>query len=375
MNKTMYRTAMQQIFTEKEEILMKARQMQAQFDAQNTKAVRKHAPRRRALIGFAAAAALLVGGAVTVGAANDWNYGAVFNRYFTEKSGSPVSFDYTGMGLDIGEEIKGEGFTMTVRSVVADSSNVYVALDIALSSEITEQIKPDDSTALGLYLTPEIVNAEDGTTLNCGGSGFPAVRGEDGIWHCISVMDMETGTDLNGKQLQLRHIAEPEMNKELIHIGYNYNSEGEGEEMSLAAPDFDLRYDLSGITVQPGKTVSYGGTLPNDANHNTFDTATVSPFMMRFGSSGIVGVMDSAPKWGPVFGEDADEVSITAVYADGPELALRTLRHGGLNHRITAGRPDGRYDWELVRTYIFDTPVTMDGLTAIRINDNVISLQ
>ena len=355
---------------------MKAKQIRAQYDAQNGITVKKHKSRRIALTGLAAAAVLLVGGAVTVGAVNDWNYGAVFNRYFTEKSGEPVSFDYTGMGLNIGKEITGDGFTLTVQSVMADSSNVYIAYDIALSREISETVCPDDSTTVSLLLDPAIMDGD--TMLNRGGSEFPAVRGDDGIWHGITVIEKDAGTDLNGKQLVLRHIAEQENNKEdadkLIFIGYDYNNpDGTCKKMQLSAPDFDLHFDLSGITVQQGKTLPYGGTLPNDANSNIFDTVTVTPFMLRFESSGTIGVMDSAPKWGMVFDNDAIAVSYTAVYADGTELALRRIRNG-MNHSMTVRRPDGRYDWDLVRTYCFDTPFSLDGLTAIRINDTVIPI-
>ncbi len=347
---------------------MKAKQVQAQYETQNSKPVRQNRKHRRILAGFAAAAALAVGGAVTVGAANGWNYGAVFNKYFTEKSGKDVSFDYSGMGLNVGDSVTGEGFSLTVQSVMADTGNVYIAYDIALDDEIKAQIQPGGNETISLMLSPAIMENE--TKLNSWCCEMPALLGKDGIWHGITFIEMPDGTDLNGKQLQIRHTAD-----RFLIIGYDFDSEGVGSQIQLNAPDFNLSYDLSGITVQPGMTVPYGGTLPDDANKNTFNTVTVTPFMLRFESKGTVGSMNSAPKWGMVFGSGRTAVSITAVYEDGTVLALNEISDGGNASSQTYCNPDGSYGWEIVKRYCFDTPFSMDGLTAIRINDNEIPMK
>ena len=80
MNRTTYQKAMQQISASEEEIRMKAKQIQAQYNT--NKKIRRSAGRRKLFAGLAAAAAIMIGGTITVGALNDWNYSSLMNRYF-----------------------------------------------------------------------------------------------------------------------------------------------------------------------------------------------------------------------------------------------------------------------------------------------------
>ncbi len=375
MNRTTYQRAMQQISVPEEEIRMKTRQIQAQFEEQPAQGIRTHTGRRMIGVIGAAAAAIMIGGTVTVGAVNNWDYSAVFSRYFAEKSGAPVSFDFTGMGLDIGETVEGDNFTMTVQSVMADASNVYIAYDVALSDEVNAIFAAYDDAELSRMLAAliEVPGDADGRNneyLNRGGANPPAVRGEDGIWHCMDVIALDFGTDLNGTLLHITPIND----NVPLGVGYGYSEEGKGQWLELTAPDFELCYDLSGITVQPGTTAYYGGTLPNDANNNIFRDVTVTPFMLKFECSGHSIETKSRPRWGMVWGEDQIPVSFTAVYEDGTELALTLIGDGGSGISDQSLRvPDG-YDWELRKAYYLASPFSMDGLCAVRINGAEISL-
>ena len=354
---------------------MKAQQIQAQFDAQNTHTVRRHSHRRGMLTAVAAAAALMIGGTMTVGAVNHWDYSAVFSKYFAEKSGEQVSYDFTGMGLDIGEKIEGDGFTMTVQSVLADASNVYIAYDVELSDEFNAIFAAYDDAELFVNMASliEIPGDEEGRNnefLNRGGASPRPVCDEEGVWHCMEVIAMDFGTGLDGTWLRLVPIDE----RSLLCIGYGYSEEGKGQRMELSAPGFELCYDLSGITVQPGMTAHYGGTLPNDANENIFDDLIVTPFMLKFVASGHIGVFDTEPKWGMVWGDERVPVSFTAVYADGTERALIQNTGAGSGGGMSCRNPDGGYDWEIRREYYIATPFTLDGLTAIRVNGTEIPM-
>ncbi|MBP0970914.1 MAG: DUF4179 domain-containing protein [Oscillospiraceae bacterium] len=354
---------------------MKTRQIRAQFEEQSAQGIRTHTGRRVISLIGAAAAAIMIGGTVTVGAVNNWDYSAVFSKYFAEKSGEQVSYDFTGMGLDIGEKIEGDGFTMTVQSVMADASNVYIAYDVELSDEFNAIFAAYDDAELSVNMASliEIPGDEEGRNnefLNRGGAAPRPVCDEEGVWHCMEVIAMDFGTGLNGTRLRLAPIDEGEP----LCICYGYSEEGKGQTIELSAPDFELCYDLSGITVQPGMTAHYGGTLPNDANENIFDDLILTPFMLKFVASGHIGVFDTVPQWGMVWGDEQVPVSLTAVYADGTERALIQNTGAGSGGGMSCRNPDGGYDWELRREYYIATPFTLDGLTAIRINGAEIPL-
>lgn len=361
---------------------MKAKQIQAQFNAQSRKQLRHSSAKRGWLTGLAAAAVLMLG-TVTVGAVNNWDYSVVFNKYFSEKSGTQSGFDFTGMGLDIGDTIGGDGFSMTIQSVMADASNLYIAYDVVLSDEINAEIAPYDDALLYICLDGRIVSPDEEYPLNQGGASPMSVRDADGVWHAMDIIAMEFGTDLEGKQL---HLGFPKNfdddGNELyeyapICIEYGFDEEGkDGVWKTLKAPEqIDLCYDLSGITLQPGTTAPYGGTLPNDANENIFDEMTVTPFMLRFKSSGHGYGVLAAPHWGMVWGDDRIDVSFAAVYEDGTEKALIPIGSGGGGGGSggqASRNPEGGFDWELEKDYYFASPFPLDGLAAIRINDQVI---
>ena len=358
---------------------MKAKEMQAQFDAQK-QTVRRQTKRRGWMTGLAAAAAVLVCGTVTVGAVNNWDYSAGCSRYFSVKAGGEVNYDVTGMGLDLGDVIEGEGYTITLQSLVADANTVYIAYDVALSDEVNAMIEPYGDAEMSLTLYSIVYNTDEEGTLQLYGTGGAhpmPVKGEDGVWHGVIAKEIEDGTDLSDKKLCIRGLYPVNLNGEMekpLYIAYHFNGEGMGEWMRLAAQDFDLQYDLSGIAVQEGVTVPYGGTLPNDANENIFDTMTVTPFKLRFTLERTPGACETVPEWGFMPGNDAVPVTYTAVYADGTEQVL-TAGIGSGSHTSggTSYHPDGTPDETQLNCFVyFTSPIRLEGLTAIRVNDTEI---
>ena len=340
---------------------MKAKELQAQFNVQKQKSVRQHrrGRRRGLLIGFAAAAAVTVGSVVTVGALNNWDYPAVFDRYFSEKSGSPVQYDYTGMGLTIGHVISTDDYTLTVQSVMADTGSVYVAYDIELSDAVKAQVEPYGDALICGGLSGDITDRSGTECYSSTVHGLDAVRSEDGVYHLMMVLDTDKETMLSDKQIQI--------SAEDIYIGYHF-VDGIGEKKELKRALDSFTYDLSDITVQPGITVPYGGTLKDDANQNIFDTVTITPFMLRFESEKNVPTLAQKPEWGPVFGEEREKASYpyVAVYADGTEIRLKFRDgHGG---SMAMRNDDGSYDTWLVKVVYFDQPIPMDGLVGIRLS-------
>lgn len=363
---------------------MKAKQMEAQFDAQNKNKIRRHSARRGMLTGLAAAAAVLICGAVTVGAANNWDYAAVFSKYFTEKSGGQVYYDFTGMGLDIGQQIIRDDYTLTVNSVLADTGAVYVAYDIRLSDAVQEKVAAYDQVWVDGGISGSVI--QEGVQ----GTFSPEIRngdarcGEDGIYHGMMIMKMDAGTTLHDKQLEIESSE--------LAVCYTTNPQnGTGEILWLNETERDhpqerYVYDLSGITVQEGVSIPYGKQIPNDSNENIYDTLYLTPFMMRFESQGEISSYESAPQYGMTF-TDPDpalyhndsrfkevDVTYTAVYADGTEIPLK-LTDGSAGAMSSRNEETGGYHWVLNVTHFFAAPLDFDGLTAIRMNDIVIPVQ
>lgn len=382
MNKTTYQNAMRQITAEKEEILMKAKQMQAQYNAQNPAPKHGKILRRGMRTGIAAAAALLLCGTVTVGAVNHWDYAAVFSKYFEAKSGEPVYYDFTGMGLDIGQEIVKDDYTVNVNSVLADTGAVYVAYDIRLSDEIKAQLADYTEVYANGGIWCGIIKEGEEGTYSPEMQSINASCDENGIYHAMTILKMDAGTSLADKQL--------EITPNMMTIHYVTNPEdGTGDHIDLNKneefTDERYVYDLSGITVQEGITIPYGKQIPNDSNENIYDTLYLTPFMMRFESQGDISAYENAPKYGMTF-TDPDPAlyhndprfkevpeTYTAVYADGTEIPLK-LTDGSAGSMSSRNEETGGYHWVLNVTHFFAAPLDFDGLTAIRVNDTEVPL-
>lgn len=343
---------------------MKAENIKALYHAQKRTERIHHKTARRICTGFAAAAVTLAFCAVTVGAFNDWNYPAVFNRYFSFKSGEPVDFDFSGMGMDIGQTFQGDGFTLTIQSLVADATAVYVTYDIDLSDENDAILAPYDYIVLSGGLMGEIEKPGETGTYSPMIHDMNAVRDENNIYHAMLVMHMDYGTSLADKQVTF-HPND-------VSAYYNYDEEGRGTMLTLPAAGEPLVYSLSDVQVQEGYTVPYGGILPNDANENLFETMDVTPFMLKFTHYENTSAYESAPKWGITPKMYAVDVTYTALYADGSEVPIHIVPHEGITGNHSSRLDDGSYACQVEWCRYFSVPLSMDGLTAIRINDTVI---
>jgi hypothetical protein len=307
---------------------------------------------------------MLAFGTVTVGAFNNWNYPAVFNYYFSVKSGEPVSFDFSGMGMDIGQTFQCEDYSLKIQSLVADANAVYVSYDIDLSDELDAAIAPYDDAIICGGVTAHIEQADTGENCCHIIHGMNAIRSEDGIYHTMVVVHIDYDMDLSDKQIVLS--GEP------LSVGYNYTEGRSSDTRSLAGIGEKLTYDFSDIQLREGISVPYGGTLPNDGNENIFEVMDVTPFMLKFTTNTVVGAYEHRPEWRPVFGEAAMDVTYTAIYADGTETPIHLISREGITGESAGLRDDGKYDCQLEWLRYFSVPLSMDGLTAIRINDTVI---
>lgn len=352
---------------------MKAKQMQAQFEAQNKRNIKQHSTRRGMLAGLAAAAAVLVCGAVTVGAVNDWNYAAVFSKYLSDKSGMDVSYDFTGMGLDIGQSFEGEGYTLTVQSVIADAFSLYIFYDITLGEEMQAIIadEPEPIVMGGLFAsvtdpgnTSEYSKTGRYDHQRSGRNGSGTIDEENGVFHGMYIADLTSGDTFFDKQLNL-YSADFSV---WTPNGSTENYEDGRYFLSGISKDALVTVDLSEIEVQLGLETECSVILPTDARETEFSTMYLSPIQIMFRREWWYANSDVLL---PQFMGDARDITFTLVYADGTELT----RNGFENSSGGASLNGGGYDCYIRTSFTFMNPIAFDGLVAVRVGDTEIPVQ
>lgn len=90
----------------------------------------------------AAAAAVLIVGGVSVGAATGWDFLGAFDKLFAERAedASYVSpIDFSKMGKELDESFEGDGYTLNVRGAAASDKTLFLLYDVTFTEEfITE---------------------------------------------------------------------------------------------------------------------------------------------------------------------------------------------------------------------------------------------
>ena len=346
---TAYRKMMEQITLDDDALREKAAQMRNAFQQAQKPHIRH---RRRMLTVSAAAAAVLVFGTVTAGAVNGWDYKSIFSRYFSAQSGETVDYDFTGMGLDLGDVIEGDGFTLTFDALLADNRYVYLAYHYTGDAPLL----PGHSGSTNGFISNEM--QMDITLLKPQDYDYSfrfidracsdnADCDENGVYHGLSYV----------------RLASPDISLA-------------DKQLTVTVAGETRSYPLAGITVREGICVPYGGTLPNDANENTFDTLKLTPFSMEFTKTAYSSYEDR-PIWQYTYGDDIVPVNITAVYADGSEKSLKLMNSGYdvSAHSAYQAGSNNAYTTELEKRYCLASPLRMDGLTAIRINGTEIPVK
>lgn len=116
---------------------------------------------KKAILIPVAAAALLGTTAIGVSAAYQWNLPAAFEDLFRNRfeeyngtSGSKmknVMFDFSSVGTAIGESRKGEGYTLTIDGVVADTHTAHFMYTIEFNDKFPYDYKHTDVDGTGWF--------------------------------------------------------------------------------------------------------------------------------------------------------------------------------------------------------------------------------
>ena len=345
---------------------MKAKQIQAKYDAAHPA---RQKGRHGFRIGIAAAAAVLLCGTITVGAVSEWDFAALFRNYFSEKSGSEISYDFSGMGLNIGESYQGEGYTLTVQGVIADTNAVYTLYDIALDESIQKQIRDYKEVVVFGGLSAGVIKEDTTGTFSPVGTSDELVQDGNGIWHGVRTSLMDPGTDISDKTLEYTSTQVSVINR---------NADGtEADYMML--PEIGEGYpigtvSLADITVQKGIERECSVFLPEDRNKIEFTELCLTPMQLSLRKTGRA--YDTCSAKNPLILGTDDRIEETeavyaVIYADGTELPLQ----GNRNNSSVCSLNDGGYDTVTRSSLIFNVPIDLTDITAVRIGETVIPLE
>ena len=361
MKQTAYQKAMQQISADEAEIRSKARQIQAQYNAQHPARRTKRGFR----IGLAAAAAVILCGTVTAGAVSDWDYAALFRKYFSDRTGTEISYDFSGMGLGIGESYQGEGYTLTVEGVIADTNAVYLLYNIALDESVQAQLAGSEKISIHGGL--------GGGLSDTGGTGHHELLNEDenGVWHGVFTAEIDYGTDLTTKSLDYY--------PGLVIIGRDNADSiilpqiGDGHKLGSVS--------LADITVQKGIRRDCSVILPDDINQVEYSSLYLTPMQLKLTRTDQLSYYQLNQSDKNVFpvirtqdSRTVDEIvsdSCFLIYADGSEQPVQ----GSLQCSSGSTRNEsGTYDVESGAMMIFRAPIDLAEVTAVRIGETVIDV-
>ena len=370
---------------------MKARQMQAQFEAQKMP-VRRHATVRKMFAGLAAAAAVLVCGTVTVGAVNNWDYIGLFNRYFRTQNADHKDFDFSGMGLDINETFQCDGYSIDIQSVVAEANALHLIYSFRLDPEYEAQLPQNGEPIYGNVLPSVRLLDAEGNYVDIGSaSSRDAEQNPDGSFDCMTTLGLNYCDDLTDKTLQLDISSEARAGaKSYLNL--------ESETGGVTTPFQKMRnlhtYSLAGIRYLQGVNVS-DITLTDGEYTAAYDSMTLSPLRISFTRSDVEIVPVESDEPGVTVGSgcygwccspdeaadgDSEHAPIPPAYADTALRSVTLIYRDGTEQDVSWDFAEGtgrtkmnpetfHYDlMDIDFSADFNEPVSIENLTAIRIN-------
>ena len=362
---------------------MKAKQIQAQYNT--NKKIRRTAGRRKLFAGLAAAAVVMIGGTITVGALNDWNYSSLMNRYFNEWFRTESDYSFEGQGMDINDTFGTEDYQITVESVVFNSDSYYLFSELRFSDALTEKIRElGDDAMVDMTLASEVLAPGRQPSFMCSGCAGTMTPKADGVYALMTECPFTDGrgNPFTDDFADLRLAVKPEV------IGIDART-GENSIESVFRKEYtDYRkwadvtreYSLEQVVSAPGicKEIPVTLDLPSDADGAaaktfTFDTVTVTPtkLILRYTSDN-----DTAAEQAAYSGIRADDltallegVDVRLCYDSGKELTFRN-RYGGESTLSEDGFKIKQFELSVP----FTEPVDTEGLKEISINGTGIPL-
>lgn len=315
-----------------------------------------HRKGKKALIAAGAAAAVLAGTTLSVGAAVDWDYRTLFNKYFSEQTDAPVGFDFTGMGLDVDHRFDCEGYTIHVKSILADEYSMMILYDTILDDEILrEHTVYDIDTAL--YV--DVTYGKDSLRFS---GAVDTTKLSDGVFQSMyHIVPIQLKEVLNPKDITLT------FSPSSLRVDVE-----DGSEITFNCAADSLDISLADISFDSSKTAANVHHLPYYGS-NKATTISLSPLSLTVNFDAIThpeeitdGLNGNDEKYDSEM-PTAENWIIKAIRNDGTELTLKQRNHTSYY--------DGISQPNKLQIFIpFETPLRTDDIVAIMIDDVLIPL-
>ncbi len=258
-----YRNAMDAVTRSKEEIEMKAQDILNM--EQERSAPRKRPAVSRKAIAFGAAAVILAGGTLTVGAVNNWDYAALYRNLM---DGDRTTFETIGKTVD--DHFEGDGWTIDITNMYADSNSFYMLYDLTLdeSHPLYSYLGQDDYNVCAKVQT-NFTDSEEYIGSMFSNSGSKSLRVEGNTSHCCFSCNYELCGDDMDVQPQGVHVWSDMLYAESSAVG----------SLSEEPMHFERDYVLDIADGVTQRTVQGDYTLPCGERMYRI---TVSPLVMGF---------------------------------------------------------------------------------------------
>ena len=355
MNREIYCAGMRQIGAGTDEIRIRAAQIRALFEQQK-RPVRIRRVRYILLAG-AAAAMVAVFGTVSAGALNGWDYSDLFNTHYAEINRTPTenSYDFSGMGLDLGDSLRGKDYTVTVQSVIADTKTLYLLYDVIPD----QNLRKSGAVIRDCRLQVESPYAQV--------ISYPSAlyKLPSGVYRGVVTMETSDSSDLCSETLR-------------VSVG-GIEIIGGAEETVTAGADSGitraLEIPLEGLAVQNDFCVPCSLIFPQDPKQHEFTNLMVTPMSLTISRTEPCVGFASDPTDSEGVPADPAEWDAAAIYDDGTEIPLEgftrciSSRASDVSDTATSGGISVRI------TLTFLSPLRTDGLKAIRFGAQTVPLQ
>lgn len=357
------------------------------------------------MAGMAAAAAIMICGTVTAGALCNWQYSELLNRYFRRQNVSEAyeDFDFEHMGLDINDTIETDDCTVTMQSVIADANTLCLMYNFQLSPEYEAQLPQTGETIYGSFMPSVRVTNADGIAFGSEATCKDAERNADGSFDMMCSVSMENCQDYSDKILECSFVDGARAGTK-AYMDLQNDTDGIYTPVSERIDWHE--YSLNGITLVPGITFE-GVTLTDGEQSAEYDSVTVSPLRITFRRYDVpvtpatmpgVTVNGGTYCYGFLYDETYSEIaaaadesdalsspvpheytrtclrSLSLIFSDGTEQEVDL--DFGLGRGRTKLSESGQYDFMDIESFAtFHRPVSLQNLTAIRINGAEVSLK
>lgn len=311
-----------------------------------------HRRSKKALIAAGAAAAVLAGTTLSVGAAVGWDYQSLFNQYFSDRTDTPMGFDFTGMGLDVDHRFDCEGYTIHIKSILADQYALMVLYDVILDEETMAAYDEIEYTTSAL----DYDFHADGEHIGFGGTENVLDQTKPGVYERIIHIALKDDT-MDWHDISVMFYSDS------LPIYVRSDEESSPEQILLNGSEETLEVSLADISFASTKSAAQPHCLPGFGS-NQATTISISPisFFVNFDAITDPDAFDYTDGKMP-----SNHWVVQAVYSDGTQRTLEYSPHSGFYNRVA--------EPYILHQYMrWNEPIRTNDIVAILIDDVLIPL-